>query len=90
MNKSDLINSVSARSALTKVDAEKAVNALLDTLVHAVQNGESVNLVGFGSWEVAHRAAHTGRNPSTGETIKIPAKNSVKFTAGKRLKDAVA
>ncbi len=90
MNKADLIVAVAERGALTKADAEKSINAILDTIVHAAAKGDSVNLVGFGSWEVVHRPAHQGRNPTTGETIKIPAKNVVKFSAGKRLKDAVA
>ena len=90
MNKADLIVAVAERGALTKADAEKSINAILDTIVHATAKGDSVNLVGFGSWEVVHRPAHQGRNPTTGETIKIPAKNAVKFSAGKRLKDAVA
>ena len=90
MNKVELIAQIAEKSGLSKKDAEKALAAVIDTITEAVSNGDKVQLVGFGSFEVKHRAARTGRNPKTKETITIPASNTPAFKAGKALKDAVA
>lgn len=90
MNKSELIAAVADRSALTKTAAGNALNAIFDTVAERLKKGESVNIIGFGSWEVVHRAARVARNPQTGEGIKLAAHNVAKFTPGKSLKDAVA
>ena len=89
MNKNDLVASVADQSGLTKADATKAVDAVFDSITGAMKKGGEVRLVGFGTFSVAKRAASTGRNPRTGESIKIPASNQPKFKAGKGLKDAV-
>jgi DNA-binding protein HU-beta len=89
MNKEDLINEV-AKTTCSKAEAGKAVNAVLDSVKKALKKGDKVTLVGFGTFSVAKRAARTGRNPQTGKAIKIAAKKVPKFTAGKKLKDAVA
>jgi len=89
MNKNDLIASVADATGLTKADAAKAVDAVLDSITGALKKGKEVRLVGFGTFKVSKRAASEGRNPRTGETIKIPASKRPKFTAGKALKDAV-
>lgn len=89
MNKADLINALAAKNAISKKDAEKAVNAVLDLIAEALKNGEKVQIMGFGSFEVKNRAARTGKNPATGETIKIAASKAVVFKAGKALKDSV-
>ena len=90
MNKSQLIEAVAAQSGLKKKDAEAAVNAVTATIAEALKNGEKVQLVGFGTFEVKERSARTGRNPKTGETIKIDAVKYPVFKAGKGLKDEVA
>jgi DNA-binding protein HU-beta len=89
MNKVDLINALAAKNELTKKDAEKAVNAVLDLIAGALKDGDKVQLMGFGSFEVKERAARTGKNPATGETIDIPASKAVVFKSGKALKDSV-
>ncbi|MBE7092844.1 MAG: HU family DNA-binding protein [Clostridiales bacterium] len=89
MNKADLINALAAKNAISKKDAEKAVNGVLDLIAEALKNGEKVQIMGFGSFEVKARAARTGKNPATGETIKIAASKAVVFKAGKALKDSV-
>ena len=89
MNKNELIAAVADITGLTKADADKAVDAVLDSITGALKKGKEVRLVGFGTFKVAKRAASEGRNPRTGETIKIPASKRPKFTAGKALKDAV-
>ncbi|WP_366923342.1 HU family DNA-binding protein [Metallumcola ferriviriculae] len=89
MNKTDLVSSVSDKAEITKKDAEKVVGALLDSIKDALAAGEKVQLVGFGTFEVRERAARTGRNPKTGEEIKIDATKVPAFKAGKALKDAV-
>ena len=89
MNKADLINALAAKNAISKKDAEKAVNAVLDLIGEALKNGEKVQIMGFGSFEVKTRAERTGKNPATGETIKIAASKAVVFKAGKALKDSV-
>lgn len=89
MNKADLINVLAAKNAISKKDAEKAVNGVLDLIAEALKNGEKIQIMGFGSFEVKTRAARTGKNPATGETIKIAASKAVVFKAGKALKDSV-
>ena len=90
MNKTELINAVADKTQLSKKDAETAVSATLDAITAALKEGDKVQLVGFGSFEVKKRAARTGRNPKTKESIKIPASKVPVFKAGKALKDAVA
>lgn len=90
MNKLELINEVAERSGLAKKDAEKAVNALLDTVADTLARGDKVQLIGFGSFETKTREARTGRNPKTKEPIEIPATTVPVFKAGKALKDSIA
>ena len=89
MNKTELISAMSEKSELTKVDTEKALKAFIDTVTEELKNKGKVQLVGFGTFETSERAARTGRNPQTGETIEIKASTSPKFKAGKALKDIV-
>jgi len=89
MNKSELIDAVSSQSGLAKADATRAVDALFDTIGSALKGGDSVALVGFGTFAVKARAARTGRNPRTGEPLNIAASKMPVFKAGKALKDTV-
>lgn len=89
MNKNDLISEVADSADLSKADAGRAVDAVLDSISDALGKGDDVRLVGFGTFSVANRKATTGRNPRTGETIQIPASRQPKFKAGKALKDSV-
>jgi len=88
MNKQDLVTEV-AKFTCTKVEAGKALDAVLAAIKKSLKKGESVTLVGFGTFSVTKRSARKGRNPQTGAPIKIAAKKVPKFTAGKALKDAV-
>ena len=88
-NKADLIDKVASKSGLTKKDATAAVESLFDTVTETLSEGERVQIIGFGSFEVRDRAARKGRNPQTGEEIEIPATKVPAFKAGKGLKDAV-
>lgn len=90
MNKAELISAVAAAADVSKKDAETVVNATLDAITGALKEGDKVQLVGFGSFEVKKRAARIGRNPKTKESIEIPASVVPVFKAGKALKDAVA
>ena len=81
MNKSQLIEAVAAKNGMKKKDAEAAVNAVTETIAEAMKNGEKVQLVGFGTFEVKARGARTGRNPKTGETIEVPASKHLTFSA---------
>ena len=90
MNKAELIAAVAEKATLSKKDSEAAVNAALEAITAALQDGDKVQLVGFGSCEVKKRAARTGRNPRTKEVVEIPASKVPVFKAGKALKDAVA
>jgi len=81
---------VAEKTELTKADSEKAVNAFLETVTETLKAGDKIVFTGFGSFEVAERAAREGRNPSTGEKLQIKASKAPKFKAGKGLKDAVA
>ena len=89
MNKNDLIANVAETAELSKADATKAVDAVFDTITGTLKGGGDVRLVGFGTFSVVKRKASEGRNPRTGEAIKIPASNQPKFKADKGLKDAV-
>ncbi|MBD5148400.1 MAG: HU family DNA-binding protein [Oscillibacter sp.] len=90
MNKSELINAVAAAAEVSKKDAEAVITATLDTITAALKDGDKVQLVGFGSFEVRQRAARTGRNPKSNEVIEIPASVVPVFKAGKVLKDTVS
>ena len=90
MNKTELIAEVANRTGLSKKDAESAVNATMDTIADTIAAGDTVQLVGFGTFESKERGARTGRKPSTGEIIEIPASTVPSFKAGKALKDKVA
>ena len=89
MNKAELIDAVANAADLSKASATRAVDAVLDTITGTLQKGDSVTLVGFGTFEVRERAARAGRNPQTGETIQIKASKAPAFKAGKAFKDAV-
>jgi len=89
MNKAELVAALAAKTGDTKKASEAAVNAFVDVVTEALQKGEKVQLVGFGSFEVRKRAARKGRNPQTKEEIKIPASKAPVFKAGKALKDKV-
>ncbi|MBT2650018.1 HU family DNA-binding protein [Bacillus sp. ISL-34] len=89
MNKAELINSVAQQSELTKKDSTKAVDAVLDTIITALQDGDKVEILVFGNFSVKERATRTGRNPQTGEKMEIAASKYPSFKAGKKLKDAV-
>lgn len=89
MKKAELVAAVAQTADITKKDAEKAVSAVLDVITKALVEGDKVQLVGFGTFEVRHRDARTGKNPATGEEIQIAAANVPAFKAGKALKDAV-
>ncbi len=90
MNKTELIAAVAAKTGLTKKDAEKVVNATIDSITESLVKGDKVNVSGFGIFEVKAREARVGRNPRTKETIQIPATKLPAFKASKTLKDAVA
>lgn len=91
MNKQDLVNEIAARTALSKAHATQAIDALGDIAQNQLTNpGRELTLPGIGKLKAVHKEARTGRNPSTGADIEIPAKTAVKFTAAKALKDAVA
>jgi len=89
MNKTDLVEAVAKKADLTKADALKAVDALFEAITEGVAKEGKVAIVGFGTWAKKERAARTGINPLTKESIKIPAKMAVSFKAGSKLKDAV-
>lgn len=89
MNKSELIEAIATSADISKAASEKALDGALDAIKGALKQGTSVTLVGFGTFKISKRAARTGRNPRTGEEIKIKAARVPKFSAGKALKDAV-
>ncbi|AKG04404.1 MULTISPECIES: HU family DNA-binding protein [Salimicrobium] len=89
MNKTDLINAVSEQADLSKKDATKAVDSVFESIMDSLKDGEKVQLIGFGNFEVRERSARKGRNPQTGEEIEIPASKVPAFKPGKALKDAV-
>lgn len=89
MNKNELVAAVAEKAGLTKADSQSAIDAVFDAITGALKAGDDVRLVGFGNFSVSRREASTGRNPQTGKTVEIPARNVPKFSAGKGLKDAV-
>lgn len=89
MNKTELVAAVAEKAAMSKKDAEKALGAVLETITDALTDGERVQLVGFGTFEVREREARTGKNPRTGEAIEIAASKAPAFKAGRALKEAV-
>ncbi|MCL5673781.1 MAG: HU family DNA-binding protein [bacterium] len=89
MTKAELVDAIAKSSKLTKADSEKALNATVESVVAALKKGDSVRLVGFGTFEVVKRAARKGRNPQTGKEIQIKASKSPKFKPGKTFKEAV-
>ncbi len=89
MNKTELVEAMAKQAGLSKKDTEAALKAFTDTVAKALKKGDKVQLVGFGTFEVAKRAAREGRNPQTGATMKIKASKAPKFKAGKALKDMV-
>lgn len=90
MNKSELIEAVAKSAEITKSDADRALSAVIATIVKTVAKGDSVALIGFGTFKSAKRAARAGKNPKTGAALKIPATTVAKFTAGASFKAAVA
>lgn len=89
MNKTELVAAVAEQADISKKDAEKVLKAFVDVVTEEMKKGEKVQLVGFGTFEVSERAAREGRNPRTGETMKIESSKAPKFKAGKALKDMV-
>ena len=89
MNKAELVAAIAEKTELSKKDAEAAVKAFIDVVADALKTGDKVQMVGVGTFEVVERAEREGRNPQTGETMKIAASKTPKFKAGKALKDAI-
>ncbi len=89
MNKGELISAIAESTDLNKSLIAKVTEAMIETIEDSLKTGDAVSLVGFGTWKKKTRAARAGRNPQTGKAINIPAKNTVSFSAGKKLKDAV-
>ncbi|HHC80071.1 MAG TPA: HU family DNA-binding protein [Flavobacteriia bacterium] len=89
MNKSELVDAMAADAGISKAAAKKALDSMMGSVEKTLKKGGRVSLVGFGSWSVSKRAARDGRNPQTGKTIKIAAKNVVKFKPGAELKNSV-
>ena len=89
MNKTELIAAFAEKAEISKKDSEKALKAFIDVVTEQLKNDDKVQLVGFGTFEVSKRAAREGRNPQTGQTMKIAACKAPKFKAGKALKDAI-
>jgi len=89
MNKTELIANISERAGLSKADAQRALDSTLESITEALKGGDTVSLVGFGTFSVRERAARAGRNPATGETIQIKASKTPAFKAGKGFKDAI-
>ena len=89
MNKNELIASIASETGLTKTDSAKALDAFVASITNALKKGDEVRLVGFGTFEVSERAAREGRNPQSGEPMKIEASKAPRFKAGKALKDMI-
>ncbi|MDO5540550.1 MAG: HU family DNA-binding protein [Eubacteriales bacterium] len=89
MNRTELVAAIANKTELSRKDAEKALKAFTEIVAEELKNGEKIQLVGFGTFEVSERAARTGRNPQTGEAMEIEASKTPKFKAGKALKDTV-
>jgi len=90
VNKNDLVSQVAKKTGLTKASAARTIDAFIESITKSLKKGEDVQLIGFGSFRTSNRPASEGRNPRTGEKIKIPAKRLPKFRPGKQLKDTVA
>lgn len=89
MNKTELVDAIAAAADITKVQAGRALDAVLESVTETLKKGEKVTLIGFGTFETRERAARTGRNPQTGKEIQIAASTTPAFKAGKKLKDAL-
>lgn len=89
MNKTELVAAIADKAELSKKDSEKALKAFIDVVGEELKKGEKIQLVGFGTFEVAERAGRKGKNPQTGKVIDIPASKAPKFKAGKALKDSI-
>ena len=89
MNKKELVECIAEAAQINKADAEKALNGTLVAIAETLKNGDKVTLVGFGTFSVSKRDSRQGRNPQTGDTIKIPAKNVARFKAGSKLSEAI-
>ena len=89
MNKTELVTAIAEQAEISKKDAEKALKAFTDVVAEGLKNGDKIQLVGFGTFEVSERAAREGRNPQTGESMTIAASKTPKFKAGKALKDLI-
>jgi len=89
MNRAELVAAIAEKTALSKKDSEAALKAFTEVVAEELKKGEKIQLVGFGTFEVAERAARTGRNPRTGEEMTIASSKAPKFKAGKALKDAI-
>ncbi|NEU30054.1 HU family DNA-binding protein [bacterium LRH843] len=89
MNKTELVQAIAERTQISKKDASNTVNAVFEVITESLSNGDTVQIIGFGNFEVRERAARKGRNPQTGEEIDIAATKTPAFKAGKQLKDAV-
>lgn len=89
MSKQELVEKIAEKAGLTKADASRALEAATDSITDALKNGDKVALVGFGTFATSERGERDGRNPKTGETVKIPARTAVTFKAGSKLKEAV-
>ena len=89
MNKKELVESIAEAAEINKVAAEKALNGTMTAIAEALKKGDAVTLVGFGTFSVSKRDSRQGRNPKTGDTIKIPAKNVARFKAGSKLSETV-
>lgn len=89
MNKTELVNQIAESADISKKEAENALEAFMVAITDTMQKDDKLSLIGFGTFSVSKRAARDGRNPQTGKTIKIPAKNVVKFKVGKKLDEAV-
>ena len=89
MNRTELVDAIAKKADLSKKDADAVLKAFIDTVGAQLKKGDKIQIVGFGTFEVTKRAARTGKNPQTGEAIKIPASKTPKFKAGKALKDLV-
>jgi|SRR5271157_1165012 len=89
MTKTELIDGLASKLPISKADAEKAINIILDDIAAALKGGDRVNISGFGTFSISERQARSGRNPKTGETIQISASRSARFKPGKQLKDSL-
>ena len=89
MTKLEFIDAIAAKSGLTKADSSRAVESFISVVTETLKKGDKITLTGFGTFGVSKRAARDGRNPRTGEVVKIPARNSVSFKAGSKLKDSI-